>query len=666
MKKICLIILLVFCLNLILSSQNTEETVDSLYNEIIRIHKNYKLSPEENLIKAEKLLSKVKKSGNKKIYINILVTLADINNFLGNYHTALDYLDKTVPLFKNSADKSRIYEIYSRLGLLNKNIGNYEKSLENYQKALKVLKSPNNNYSLKKSRTLNSIGNLYFEWSYLDKAKEYYEKSIQAGAKSRNKIQAYINLGNIFTSKENYKKAEENYLNALKLSEMYDIPYFIAKINNNISVMHFKKNEIEKALKFLLRAAEVNKKLNEDKSLLKNYINIFVYYDKLQDLEKRDKYIKLSKKILDKFSDPYLKIQLYQSLQLVYEEKSNFQKAYKYQKKAKAIEDSLFTVEKQKTINELETKYENAQKENQIKLLKTESKLQKAKIKKNEFQLRVLIIGSLGLLVFLFFLYRFYNHKKAANKKLRQMNDKLATSENNLRKINKTKDKFFSIIAHDLRNPIGAFVTMLEFLYHDISSEKNDSIKEDIESLRQNSKYIKDLLENLLNWSRSQTNRLQIQIDEFSPHEIVEQVENSLIAQTNAKNITIINKIDPDITVRSDYNMISTVFRNLISNAIKYSHKDSNIFLGNKIKKDKVIFSVEDCGVGIKKETIEKLFRIDENISTEGTNSEIGTGLGLILCKEFLEKLGGTIWVESEVGVGTTFYFSIPNSNKNS
>lgn len=251
--------------------------------------------------------------------------------------------------------------------------------------------------------------------------------------------------------------------------------------------------------------------------------------------------------------------------------------------------------------------------------------------------------------------------KKSKDKILVQ-NQQLEESEESLRISNKTKDKFFSIIAHDLKNPIAGFYSLSEMLkrdYHDM----NDEEKLDFISLMHSSaKGLFSLLENLLNWSRAQTGTVPYEPDILQVHQIVKDTFEVMKLNADKKGIKLKSDIGEDIVAYGDANMITTVIRNLVSNALKFTNEGGEVRLSSKEMENLVEISVSDTGIGMSPENMAKLFRIDVHHSSLGTNEEKGTGLGLILCKEFVEKNGGKITVKSEEHIGTTFTFSIPKN----
>ena len=229
-----------------------------------------------------------------------------------------------------------------------------------------------------------------------------------------------------------------------------------------------------------------------------------------------------------------------------------------------------------------------------------------------------------------------------------------------LNELNITKDKFFSIIAHDLKNPFNTLMGFTELLLMNLEEYNQEKLKEFIGILHETSRQSYALLENLLEWSRSQTGRLLINPETIDLHALVDENIDLLFNHAARKKIKLSNTISSPLKARGDINMIRTVIRNLISNAIKYTRENGSIIVSASEKEEGIEVAIADTGIGIKPENKEKLFRIDINYSTRGTADEGGTGLGLILCREFINKNGGRIWVESEPGKGSTFKFTLP------
>lgn len=230
-----------------------------------------------------------------------------------------------------------------------------------------------------------------------------------------------------------------------------------------------------------------------------------------------------------------------------------------------------------------------------------------------------------------------------------------------LKESNITKDKFFSIIAHDLKNPVSAFMGVSNFLSQTFHELSNEELKEFLDDVNNSAKQLYELLENLLMWSRCERGLIQYQPAVYELRQFITSNINLLKINADNKNISINYDLDKEYKVYTDANMLNTIIRNLCTNAIKFTHEGGTInIICREDDNNFCRISVSDNGVGIPKENLEKLFSLQNSVSTTGTKQESGTGLGLILCREFVEKHNGRIWVESTVNVGTTFHFTIP------
>lgn len=239
---------------------------------------------------------------------------------------------------------------------------------------------------------------------------------------------------------------------------------------------------------------------------------------------------------------------------------------------------------------------------------------------------------------------------------------KIENSERELKELNNSKDKFFSIIAHDLKSPLSGFIGVSHDLSKQVDSLTQIEIKNLAKAMNESAKNIYSLLENLLEWSRTVTGRKELNKDNLNPKIIADALVSLFIEVSKKKNVKIHNEFDNKDYLFGDANMFTTILRNLISNSIKFT-QDGDIYIGLIKDGEMGKVYVKDTGVGMSDKIKNKLFKIDENVSELGTNQEKGTGIGLILCKEFVEKNGGKIWVDSKLGEGTTFYFTFPLVN---
>lgn len=238
--------------------------------------------------------------------------------------------------------------------------------------------------------------------------------------------------------------------------------------------------------------------------------------------------------------------------------------------------------------------------------------------------------------------------------------DKIYKEQKELEKINKSKDRLFSIISHDLKNPFNTILNFSHLLLRNYKQPIPEKAYDFIRRIHKSARCGYTLLENLLQWSRFQTGTIDLVLDKLNLNLLVEQNILLLTENANAKNISIINKLENHVSIEADENMISTVIRNLLSNAIKFTPIDGWITISKEIRENDVVLSISDTGIGMKPEEVKNLFELDTNFSKPGTDMEQGSGLGLVICREFIRQNNGKIWVESEEGKGSTFSFCIP------
>lgn len=230
-----------------------------------------------------------------------------------------------------------------------------------------------------------------------------------------------------------------------------------------------------------------------------------------------------------------------------------------------------------------------------------------------------------------------------------------------LRKTIVGRDKLYSVIAHDLRSPLASIKMVLNMMVLGLSEDViGKEMYQMLQMVNHSTEDVFSLLDNLLKWTKSQIGKLNVVYQDFRIDEVVEGVLDIFSLVSKSKNIQLVNDSIDTVTVHADVDMVKTILRNLLSNALKFSYEGSQIIIGSQVETDKVIISVKDSGKGMSAEDKEKLLKTETHFSRYGTNNEEGSGLGLLLCQDFAIKNGGDLWFESEEGKGSTFFFSIP------
>lgn len=282
------------------------------------------------------------------------------------------------------------------------------------------------------------------------------------------------------------------------------------------------------------------------------------------------------------------------------------------------------------------------------------------------FPWKLIYIFGISLIVIASATVFYYNTARRLKTEMGKRYDaqeRLIESEKMLRESNAAKDKFFSILAHDLRNPFSAITGLTDLMILDAQEEGNSENLENLNIVREASVQVSELLNNLLIWSRTQVGNIEYTPEVFDLPEQIQKNIAVVSSQAAHKNITIETDLLKEAPVFCDKNMISTIMLNLLTNAIKFTPEKGQVIVGMKASKDSLDLFVKDTGVGIREEDIGKLFSIETKYSRAGTNSEKGSGLGLLLCKEFIDMHKGRIWVESEYGKGSTFRITLPRFN---
>ncbi len=243
-------------------------------------------------------------------------------------------------------------------------------------------------------------------------------------------------------------------------------------------------------------------------------------------------------------------------------------------------------------------------------------------------------------------------------------NRQLTEYQQELEQVIASKDKFFSIIAHDLRGPFSGFIGLSELLVDEYKNLAPEDISSIAESMHKAAKKLFEFLENLLEWSRSQMGKIEFRPSKLDLFDAIDRAFSVLSFTADNKQISLINNTEKNVFIEADNNMLNTILRNLISNGIKFTKPGGFVKIYTEMNSsDFVTIKVEDNGIGMTEDAIEKVFRIDSKYSTPGTNSESGSGLGLVLCRELVEKHNGKISVESQKSVGTIFSFTLPLNN---
>lgn len=536
-----------------------------------------------------------------------------------DFPKALDYNYKSLHLFEILNDKNGIAKANNGLGTIYVEFKNYKQALTCYKKALKESQEINDRKSI--ATYLNNIGDVYLRMKDYQKALSYFDKAIKMNAYEKSSYESglnYTNIGITLNFLEQYKKSIEATNKSISI------------YNNDLSLFNaYNKLELGKSYYYL--ALEEKNKINHLLLLQKSldYINesleIFKREGSLIDI--RDSYSYLSK---------------------IYKTQDKPELALSFFEKSSNLNDSIFSNE-----NKIQIEFLKSQREIELRDKKIE--IQNLKIKNEARKVYLLYTITIAVIILLALFFWLYLSKRKTNLQLEEKNKVISN-------INKQKDKFFSIIAHDLRGPFNGFLGLTELLAQDIDNMDKEEIQFAAVNMRSSAVNLNRLLENLLEWSRMEQGLIPFspQKSKFLP--LAKESISTLQDEANKKRIKIKTTIPEDITIYADHHILQSVIRNVLSNAVKFTPRDGTIKIEAHEDSKSTVVSIADTGIGMDAKILNNLFLLDVKTNRNGTENEPSTGLGLILCKEFVEKHNGKIWVESEVNKGTTFYFSFPHA----
>jgi signal transduction histidine kinase len=556
---------------------------------------------------------------------------------------------------------------YNNIGVNYWAKGDFEIALSFYYKSLEIGEELNDDNLT--SACINNIAMIYSRLKQYDKAIELYKSAEQIAVSLENvhdQIKYNNNIGNVFMRMGKYEEASLYFSPNLELSKQLDDSYLIALSYQNLGLTYYRQGNLEEAIIYFIEAFDMFLDISNLTYASDASRHIGSIYTKQQKYPQALKFLTKAKKFATESQSLELLSLIENDLAAYYVAIDDYKTAFLYQGKYQVSKDSLFNKNKTRQIAEMNTKYETEKKETENVLLRKDLELQT--VMRNSF-----IALSILVILLVIILYSRFRLKQKANRELSIKNEQIRTHEKQLMHnneilskqyekvnlLNATKDKFFTIISHDLKSPFNSILGFTNLLVEDYDNFGDTQKRKILNSLSKSSQLAYELLENLLTWARTQTGQIEINKERLNLKELVETSIAPYKYNASKKNIEIATNVPPDTKLSIDRNTSMTFIGNLVNNAIKFTPEGGSITINYHENEDNIELHIIDTGVGMTSEVIGKLFKIDEDISTKGTNNEKGTGLGLILCKEFINKNGGDISVRSEVGKGSDFIITL-------
>jgi signal transduction histidine kinase len=589
----------------------------------------------------------------RKSRINNL--LGDAYRYLGQYDKALEKQQRAQALI-DSAESPHMYgSISHSIGSIYSKVGNYPSAFKYFLRTIEVAEATSD--SLMLANGLNSLGLAYNNNSEYEKARGYFERAIEINRRLNDRVgllRATNNLAMSQDNLQNYDQAIAGYEQALALHKEIrkDTPPF--RILYNMGQLHKRNNKLTKAEEHFRQSLQYCQQVGIPQGIVFNYGGLANVAELRKNFDKARNYYQNALDVAQKIRMVRLEREALQSLYDLEKRQDNYRDALTYHERLTTLSDSLDSIARQQQLDETETKLGLRRQEQINRLLQEKQRQQEARIATQNWLIALGVAIILIILVSLYLLYR-------SNAEKRRINSELALQRNELQELNQVKDKMLAIIAHDLRSPMASMQGMLYLLQDkNLSKSEIDDLIADLNvTISQNI----SMMDNLLAWAREQMTGLELNLTTVSPHKIIKEVFSNFELQARDKGIKLINEVSKELEIRADRNLLTLILRNLVSNSIKFSQSEDEIIVRTRQEESgKIVFEVADTGVGIPEDEKENIFSI-KGESRMGTQDEKGTGLGLRLCKEFVEKQDGEISVESTEGEGTTFTFALPKAS---
>lgn len=578
-----------------------------------------------------------------------------------------------------TANQTDSIKLLLEIGLTYFETEDYPKSLDSYFSCLELAERIDD--VLGSADASNSIGRVYYDTEDFEGGLEYFSEALRYYEILQNKEKqggALNNLALIYYELDSIDLAIDYYNRALAIKEQSDNRLDLAAIYHNLGLVYMRRQKFEEAVSNLILSRDIFVELGYDRHAANTTNNIGRAFFKDGKYSEALRYFKEGLEEARQINSAFLIMDNYKYQSDCYAQMNNYSEAYHYANEHYIMKDSLLDIDKKKELAEIEAKYETDIATQENELLKKENEANAAVIKL-QYLIGIGIVIITILSVILAFIYYRGNQTKLKanillkeqkveieeknavlsnlNSEVTKQNEEIREQKRKLEELNGIKDKLFSIISHEFRSPLNSLKGTLALLkVGAIGKPELDLISKDLND-KINSSSI--FLDNLLNWAKSQMHGIQVKPVVIDLHELVNENMQLLKSMADKKQLKIKNNTQDASKIYADANMLNLIFRNLISNAIKFSMHGGIIEIQSELDGDLICISIVDQGIGMTPENVRMLFQV-QSFTTRGTANERGTGLGLYISKNFVESNGGHMWVQSEVGKGSVFNFTVP------
>jgi signal transduction histidine kinase len=654
------------------SSLQAQRKIDSLENELkkdvadstrvrllVALSREYQYADFTKSKKyAAEAVTKAEQKDFKKTKILAYQNVGTLYTLSGDYSTALRYDNQALEQSLVATDSSSITVNYNNVANDYFDLGEYDEAYYYFTQSYRIARLLND--SLRMTIALHNVGRVFKELGQYDRALDHLNISRKMSLAIGDEAgipYSYNEIGDVMLRKGEYDSALQTLLKGLKLTREQKVHVIEPRTLTKLANIYLHYKDYKTALAYYDTTYSLHEKTNNRFGIAEVELGRGLVYRDQQLYDEAMKLINRSLSIAKETNARILEIDCFNQLSSLLELKGDYKKSLQYFKQYKQLEDTLFSQDMQEKLLRDQLRFETEAKDTQIAALSRMRDIKDDQLKKQDFIRNILVVVMALSGILLATVYRSGQRRRQINMLLLKHQEDMEKRSEELERLNQVKDKFFSIISHDLRSPINALSGLLDLL--DKGAVKPEELTNHVKELKTRFNHTRTLLNNLLDWTLLQMDKLNLQPTRIDLHKIVDE-NIQLLGTVQTKQISLVNEIPLNAIAFADSNTINLVIRNLMTNAIKFTNDGGNVTLGASEKTGEWVVTVSDNGIGINADVLKILFDKTAPYTTRGTANEKGTGLGLILCKEFVEKNGGRIWVESEVGKGSKFTFTIP------
>ncbi|HLO91762.1 MAG: ATP-binding protein [Chloroflexota bacterium] len=577
----------------------------------------------------------------------------------GDYSSAIYYLNKEISIHSRSKDSISWANAHYSLGMVYTITLNYEDARKHTQKALGYFER--NTMPVPTANACINLGFIFNELKQSERAFRHYKRALGIFENLINQQQldaSYYNLGILGRNMGSMDRFKKNFEETRSLANSFNSSS-LSLVYSALGVLSLKKNDLPGAEEYVRKALAISEKTNDKPSIANGQILLGkVLFSQGLTSDAKDitqeglnnaKIIQNRPLVMDAYSE-LARISMAMNEPGI---------AYTYLDQYIQLKDSIYNEQMAIQLSRANRRYEISDDNMDPGTLLKQNLDQTLNIK-NNFKLKIALVILLAIiLVLLFFFFKRYYSKSRVATELKEKNKVIEEQKTHLEELIQTKDRFLSIIAHDLKNPFNSLLGFADLAYNDFEEISDSEKKSYLNVIRESGHHIYSLLDNLLSWSRAQSGRIDFYPEPVSLTETIENAVELVRSSADNKQISLFSDFSKDVIVKADKNMLSTILRNLLTNAIKFTPHGGSVTVSSRINHKKVTVSVTDTGIGMSPAEMEKLFKLDGGLKTSGTANETGTGLGLILCQEFMSLHKSKIVAESTPNKGSTFSFTL-------